>query len=132
MKIVKRAIAISVLMASAFGMSTVLPAGVAAADPTQSDCGNITCTVRLDRAQTRNARDRSWLVGAGSGLICVGLGGAGRTVCAGVIALVATDIAVNAGRYYEDGNCIGIRLLQHTNLTYAGTTEVTRGTYNCA
>ncbi|MGW4719565.1 hypothetical protein [Nocardia sp. NPDC004260] len=130
MNIIRSAAAATVLVGSVLGMSTVLPAGAAGAQSTQSDCGNITCTIRLDRAQTRSARDKSWLVGAGSGLICAPLNVAG-TVCAGVIALVATDIAVDAGTYYENGNCIGIRVIPH-GLTFAGTTEVTRGTYNCA
>ena len=101
------------------------------ADPAfQGDCGYITCTVRLDRAQTRNASDASWII-TGFAAACSVLGGLTGLLCAAAIAPGAVALAVAAGRFYENGNCIGARFYLNVILPVAWPVEVRRGTYNC-
>jgi hypothetical protein len=100
------------------------------ADPWyQGDCGIVTCTVRLDRAQTRNARDAGWLIAAAGGICAAFSAGTLLIVCAAAIAPVAVVIAVAAGRYYEAGNCLGIRFGRVGGAGWP--VQVTRYTYNC-
>lgn len=103
------------------------------ADPTfQGDCGWVTCTVRLSRGATRNARDASWIIGAAAGACGVLSGGTLAVVCGAAIAPASVVLAVAAGRYYEDGNCLGIRFTKTPPATAAWPVSVKRGSYNCA
>lgn len=100
------------------------------ADPwVQGDCGIISCTVRLDRAATRNARDAGWLIGAAGGPCAVISAGTLAIVCGAAIAPAAVVLAVAAGRDYENGNCLGIRFYVAGGVGWP--TEVKRNTYNC-
>lgn len=96
------------------------------ADPKyQGDCGIVTCTARFDRATTRDIRD-----GANLGAIALGVASLlGGGVAAAVIAAVLGTQAVFAGRYYENGNCYGIKRLIASGLFTP--TQVTYGKYNC-
>jgi hypothetical protein len=95
----------------------------------QADCGWVTCTIRLDRASTRNARDAAWLISA-AGAFCA-FAGPGAAVCAAAIIPPAVTLAVAAGRYYENGNCLGIRFSKPPIPSVAWPTEVKHGSYNC-
>jgi hypothetical protein len=101
------------------------------ADPwVQGDCGWFTCTVRFDRAATRNARDAGWLIGAAAGACAVVTGGTAAIVCGAAIAPAAVYLAVMSGRYYEGGNCLGIRVTK-TFPAISWATQVHRSSYNC-
>lgn len=100
------------------------------ADPwIQGDCGIISCTIRFDRAATRNARDASWIIGAAAGACAVLSSGTLAIVCGAAVAPAAVVAAVAAGRYYENGNCLGIRFYVLGGVGWP--TEVKRNTYNC-
>ncbi|MSO86620.1 MAG: hypothetical protein EXQ71_03745 [Acidimicrobiia bacterium] len=106
------------------------------ADPSfQGDCGTVTCTVRLDRAQTKNARDASQLVGAAATICGVLSGGTLAIVCGAAILPASIVLATFAGRYYGDGNCLGIRFNKYPVpplVTFVGwPTQVKYGEYNC-
>ena len=100
------------------------------ADPSlQADCGWVTCTVRFDRATTRNARDAAWLVSTAA-VLCSAIGGVGAAVCGFAFALGAVEIAVFAGRYYESGNCLQLKVTKSwPAVWWPG--SVRRGTQNC-
>lgn len=100
------------------------------ADPSvQADCGWVTCTIRLNRAWTRNARDAAWIIGAAASL-CAFIGGVGAAACGAAVAIPAVAYAVFAGRYYEDGDCLGIRVVKYApGLSYP--VRVKRNSYNC-
>jgi hypothetical protein len=97
------------------------------ADPSiQADCGWVSCTVRLSRSMTRNVRDGVAVLASLVGF-CVPL--AGPVVCGFIGARLALDRAA-AGRYYENGNCLGYR---YSRAFPVGPMpiQVRRGTYNC-
>ncbi len=101
------------------------------ADPwVQGDCGWATCTIRFDRAATRNARDAGWLVAAAAGA-CAVVGGVTAIICGAAIAPSAVVIAVAAGRYYEEGKCLGIKFTK-TYPAVAWPVSYSRGYKNCA
>ena len=101
------------------------------ADPwVQGDCGWVTCTIRFDRASTRNARDAGWLIGAAAGMCAVLTGGILAVVCGAAIGPSAVIIAVYAGRYYESGNCLQIKVTKSWPAA-AWPGSVKRGTRNC-
>lgn len=101
------------------------------ADPTfQGDCGIITCTLRLNRASTRNARDAGWLIAAAAGGCAVISAGVGAVVCGAAVAPAATLLAVAAGRYWENGNCLGIKIAVAPG-TPSWPTQVKKNTFNC-
>lgn len=50
-------------------------------------------------------------------------------MCGAAIAPAAVVIAVAAGRYYEVGNCLGVRFSKIGGLAWP--VEVRKGTYNC-
>ena len=88
------------------------PRNATAAAPDQSfegDCGYATCTLRLNRARTRDARDAGWLVGAAGGACAVVSAGVLAVICGAAIAPAAVVLAVAAGRFYEDGDCLKIK-----------------------
>jgi hypothetical protein len=124
-------------------VQTVDHAGAAypvVADPKfQADCGNISCTVRLDRATTRTVRDASQVVLLGAsicGYIATAVGGplaaAAAAACALAIAPAAVVISIAAARYYENGNCLQLKVFPNP-VTGAVTVpgEVKKGTRNC-
>ena len=96
----------------------------------QGDC-RFTCTIRIDRAQTRNARDASWIIGAAAGACAIVSAGTLALVCGASVAPAAVVLAVAAGRFYENGNCLGIRFLPTPPVSPAWPVEVRKGTYNC-
>lgn len=80
------------------------------ADPAfETNCGIVSCKLYFDRAQTRNARDFWWLTGAGASA-CFFLSGPAAPVCAVAIAAQAGAINAYAGRYYEEGNCVKLKV----------------------
>lgn len=99
------------------------------ADPAiQANCGWTSCTLRLDRAQTRNARDAA-AVGMILGSACF-LTGAAAGWCGFAVAISVGPIALAAARVYESGNCLSV------TFNYFGghslpLGSVKRGTYNC-
>jgi hypothetical protein len=100
------------------------------ADPSfQGDCGYTTCTLRFNRARTRDARDASWLISAAAGACGVATGGTLALVCGAAIAPAAVVIAVAAGRYYEDGDCLKIKFPVIGGIAWPG--RVKHGDYNC-
>jgi hypothetical protein len=95
----------------------------------QADCGWATCTIRLDQATTRNAREAGWLI-ATSAALCSPIGGVGAAVCGFAVGFSAVEIAVFAGRYYEAGNCIQLKVTKSwPPAWWPG--SVRRGTRNC-
>lgn len=107
------------------------------ADPAfQGDCGDVTCTVRLDRAQTKNARDVGGLIAIAGGLCAAVSGGTLAAACAAAVAPAAGVLAVAANRYYDNGNCLGVRFIKYPlpwpfPVVVAWPTEVKFGDYNC-
>jgi hypothetical protein len=111
--------------------SDAAPATMALRSPAfQADCGWITCTIRLNRATTRNARDAGWLISA-AGVFC-GFAGPGAAVCAAAIIPPSVTLAVFAGRYWEEGNCLGIRFSRPPIPSVAWPVRVKHGSYNCS
>lgn len=103
------------------------------ADPwIQADCGIITCTVRFNRATTRNIRDGVNITAIAAGVATYWSGPAAPAV--GVLAAVLGINGVFAGRYYENGNCFGIKVVPASIGTVNAwwPTQVTRNTYNCS
>jgi hypothetical protein len=97
----------------------------------QGDCGWFTCTIRLNRAATRSARDAGWLISAAAGMCAVLASGPGAVVCGAAVAPAAVGLAVFAGRYWEEGNCLGIKLTHPPIPPRAWPSKVRRGKYNC-
>lgn len=96
------------------------------ADPKISGtCGILFCTVRFDRATTRNIADYTNLGGIVSGIAAV-MGSVPAGILAGALAIDGWI----AGRYYGNGNCLGIKYQRNTFLV-VGPVQVQRGTYNC-
>jgi hypothetical protein len=101
------------------------------ADPwIQGDCGIVTCTVRFDRATTRNIRDGSGLTSIAGGIVTIFSGGILLPVV-GVISGFLGANAIIAGRYYENGNCFGIKIVPGGVVNPWWPTQVTKNTYNC-
>jgi hypothetical protein len=91
------------------------------------------CTTRFSREATRNIPDGSVMAGIAMGAWC----GPGAPICAAALAAAAAGMAFIAGRYYEDGDCLGIRWNRHsllippTHNPQATAVRVKGGTYNC-
>ncbi|MFN8018785.1 MAG: hypothetical protein U0P45_11760 [Acidimicrobiales bacterium] len=101
------------------------------ADPSfQGDCGYVTCTLRLNRARTRDARDAGWIIAAAGGACAVMSAGALAVVCGAAVAPAAVVLAVAAGRYYEDGDCLKIKF-SVTPGSSAWPERLEHGDYNC-
>ena len=73
-------------------------------------CGYISCKVYFNRALTRNARDTGWLMTMGAGS-CIALSGPAGAICAAAIGAQAGAISSFAGRFYEDGDCLKLKVL---------------------
>jgi hypothetical protein len=95
-----------------------------------ADCGIVTCTARLDRAQTRNARDAAWIASVGAGFCTFIPVPPAAAACAITVLAATVTFAVAAGRYYENGNCLGIRVSRVGGPVWP--VEVGRGSFNCA
>lgn len=78
----------------------------------QGDCGDLTCTVRLDRAQTKNARDVGAIIGIAAGACGAVSAGTLALVCGASAAPSAGAISVAANRVYDDGDCIQFKFLK--------------------
>jgi hypothetical protein len=105
-----------------------------ASPPFQADCGNVTCTVRFDRAQTRNARDAGAVIGIAAGACGVFSAGTLAVVCGGAVAPAAGLVALAAARFYEQGDCLQIKFTKHPGpggARAAWPGAVKRGTRNC-
>ncbi|MCW7991524.1 hypothetical protein XF35_41610 [Streptomyces platensis subsp. clarensis] len=68
----------------------------------------MTGTLYLNRNETRNARDAGYIVALGAA-VCSAAGG----ICM-PIAAQAGGIAIAAGRYYEEGNCVKLKIIGPT------------------
>lgn len=102
------------------------------ADPTfQGSCGWFTCTIRLSRGATRNARDAAWIIGAAGGACGVVTAGAAAIVCGAAIAPGAVVLAVAAGRFYEEGDCLAINFTHPPLPSIAWPSRVEKRRYNC-
>jgi hypothetical protein len=131
-----RRMVVLLLVTAAVTAGTVFSAGVAHADghkTFQGDCGRLTCTVRVDRAQTRNARDAGGVIGIAAGVCGVFSAGTLAIVCGGAIAPAAGVIALAANRYYEQGDCLAIKFTKPglPGPQLAWPASVKRGTRNC-
>jgi hypothetical protein len=93
------------------------------------NCGLFSCSVRFDRAWTRNARDVAWVASVGA-VVCALITGPGAVACALAWGLQTVVIAVAAGRYYEDGDCLGVKKYHVAGVWFPF--RVVRGTRNCA
>ncbi|MEU2992710.1 hypothetical protein ABZ772_20565 [Streptomyces griseoincarnatus] len=70
--------------------------------------GIVTGTLYLNRKETRNARDAGYIVALAAG-VC----SAGFPVCFPLTAQ-AGGIGIAAGRYYEEGNCVKLKVIGPT------------------
>ena len=104
------------------------------ADPSyQGDCGYVSCTLRFNRARTRDARDASLLIGL-SATACGFLTGPAAPACAVAIGLQAGAIAVFANRFYEQGDCLKLKLPLSdlfSPVPVAIPQSLDHGSYNC-
>ena len=101
------------------------------ADPSfQGDCGYVTCTLRLNRAMTKNARDAGAIIGIAAGA-CATFSGPVAIVCGAAIAPAAGITAVLAARYYDDGDCIKFKFYPVPPTGAAIPERLDHGTYNC-
>lgn len=99
--------------------------------PFQADCGIATCTVRFSRDATRNARDGSAAVGLFAAA-CGFVASAPGAIACGLVAFPAAGgVAILANRYYESGDCLGIRFGLPPVPPVAIPVKVKHGTYNC-
>ncbi|WP_030423444.1 hypothetical protein [Streptomyces sp. NRRL F-5065] len=70
--------------------------------------GIVTGTLYLNRTETRNARDAGYIVALAAG-VC----SAGFPICFPITAQ-AGGIGIAAGRYYEEGNCVKLKVIGPT------------------
>ena len=131
----RRSVAWVMAAVTTTGLLLVATASSGEASPAfQGDCGRLTCTVRLDRAQTRNARDAGAVIGlaaGGCGALSLGVL---SPVCAAAVAPVAGVVAVAAARFYEQGDCLQIKVAKIApagGVPPALPGAVRRGTRNC-
>ena len=105
---------------------------VAAAEAVDVSCGVLPpkCTARLNRAQTRTARDAGAVAGVIAGVICAEVPGPG-TPCTIALGGAATVLALSAGRFYEDGDCLGVEIML-APVPLATPMRVKRGDHNCS
>jgi hypothetical protein len=93
----------------------VLSASTASAAPAgvQADCGYVTCTARLDRDSTKALEDYDKVTGVASSLCgaLVGAGVAAGVLCAAAVNGAGTAISLLAREVYDDGDCLGLRLV---------------------
>ena len=68
------------------------------------------CKLYFDRAQTRNAREFWWLTRVGASA-CSYLSGLAAPAYSVVVAAQAGVINAYAGRNYEDGDCVKLKVL---------------------
>jgi hypothetical protein len=132
---VRRAVAATMVAPVATGLMLVISAPSAEASPPfQGDCGSLTCTVRLDRAQTRNARDAGAVIGIVAGACASVSLGTLAPVCGAAIAPAAGITALAAARFYEQGDCLQIKFSKIPGpggLPVGIPGSVRRGTRNC-
>jgi len=100
--------------------------------PYEASCGLLppNCTVRLNRATTRNARDTAQLAGPIATAACALVPGPGA-ICAAVIGGGAAGLAVIATRYYEDGDCLALKIMPAPT-PLVSPERVKRGEHNCS
>ncbi|MGK5680265.1 hypothetical protein [Actinoplanes sp. URMC 104] len=90
--------------------------------------------MRIDRAQTRNARDAGAVIGIAAGACGVFSAGTLAVVCGGAVAPAAGLLALAASRYYEQGDCLQIKFTKYpgpAGVRAAWPGAVKRGTRNC-
>lgn len=104
----------------------------------QGDCGYVTCTIRFDRAWTKRMRDYGGDFGLVEGAVVTAASAVGGPVGAAVGAAAGVIVGVRAhmystqaGDFYANGNCFGIKFPAGVPGLGWGT-QVTWGTYNCA
>jgi hypothetical protein len=117
------------------------PAKIAPASPAavlseafDTSCGLLPpqCTLRLNRATTRRARNAAVLAGSIAAGACdpVDIPGL-QTVCRTVIGVSVGALALAASNYYEDGDCLGIEILAGP-VPIASPVRVKHGDHNCS
>jgi hypothetical protein len=131
----QRALAAAMFAPLTTGLLLVVsPPPAQASSPFQGDCGTITCTVRLDRAQTRNARDAGAVIGIVAGACASVSLGTLAPVCGAAVAPAAAITALAAARFYEQGDCLQIKFSKVPGpggVPVAIPGSVRRGTRNC-
>jgi hypothetical protein len=96
----------------------------------EGSCGLFTCTVRLNRPATRNARDASWVISTAASM-CGFIPPPGNIICGAAVAAGAVIVAVAAGRFYEQGDCLAINFNHPPLPSAAWPSKVSRGDHNC-
>jgi hypothetical protein len=93
------------------------------------------CTLRFNRDMTRRARNAAQLAGSLGGTACAGVPlPQVKGVCAAVIAATAGVLATAASNYYEDGDCLGIKIIANPIVqpAVAVPVRVKHGDHNCS
>jgi hypothetical protein len=111
-----------------------LSQAVVLSEPFDADCGLLPphCTIRLNREMTRRARDAAQVGGPIAAAACTRVPVplvAG--VCAAAVAAGSQLLATFASNYYEDGDCLGIKVAAVPTPAVAPT-RVKRGDHNCS
>jgi hypothetical protein len=114
----------------------VAPASQAAAlsEAFDTSCGLLPpkCTLRLNRATTRRARNAAALAGTIAAGACDPVDIPGwQTACRTVIGLSVGGLVLAASNYYEDGDCLGIEILIGP-VPIASPQRVKHGDHNCS
>jgi hypothetical protein len=111
-----------------FGDEEALGDLEAAASSLQADCGRVTCTVRFNRAWTKRiASGASTAASVASTACAKAPSPIGAAACKVAIKGLGALIKSSATKYYNAGNCIGLRY----GLLPTIFREVTRNSYNC-
>lgn len=99
------------------------------ADPSyQGDCGYVTCTVRFNRAKTLEASKTAQFLSL-IGTACSALGPAAGVPCGLAATAEALYISYQAGEYYDDGDCLKIKV--SPGAVTAWPQRLEHGDYNC-
>jgi hypothetical protein len=114
----------------------VAPASQAAvlSEAFDTSCGLLPpkCTLRLNRATTRRARNAATLAGTIAAGACDPVDiPTFQTVCRSLIGLSVGGLVLAASNYYEDGDCLGIELLV-APVPVASPVRVKHGDHNCS
>ena len=103
--------------------------------PVSASCGLLppACTVRLNRSMTRRARDAAGFAGSVGTAACseISLPVVTR-VCTGLVIVSAGTLATAATNYYEDGDCLAIKISPLPPPGSALPERVKHGDHNCS
>ena len=110
------------------------PQAVILSAPFDTSCGLLppNCTIRLNRATTRNAGTVTGIVSGIASAACDPLDlPIVKNVCRGAILASAGAFAIAATEYYHDGDCLGIKVLVAPT-PLAAPERVKHGQHNCS